>query len=61
MEPDRTFEQPQLLPGTDRPRSRPSSPGLRRRQAGLVGIAQAREALAQAARRAEDRARYKAA
>jgi hypothetical protein len=61
MEPDRTIEQPQLLPGPDGPRPRPAYPALRRRQAGLAGIAKARAALAEAARRAEDRARYRAA
>jgi hypothetical protein len=61
MERDRTFEQPQLLPSPERAGSRPAQPALRRRQAGLVGIARARAALAQAARRAEDRTRYEAA
>ena len=61
MEPHRTFEQPQLLPAADRPRARTAAPANRGRQIGLSGIAQARAALAQAARRAEERARAKAA
>ncbi len=57
MEPDRTFEQPQLLPAAERPRSRATAPTNHRRQVGLIGIARARAALAQAAQRAEERAR----
>ena len=61
MEPDRTFEQPQLLPAPGRPRARTAAPTNHSRQVGLIGIAQARAALAQAARRAEERAGDKAA
>jgi hypothetical protein len=61
MEPDRTFEQPQLLPAPYRPQARPAAPASHSRQVGLRGIAQARAALALAARRAEERAHDKAA
>ena len=61
MEPNRTFEQPQLLSAPGGPRARTAAPASRSRQLGLIGIAQARAALAMAARRAEERAGDKAA
>jgi hypothetical protein len=72
QEPDEGWQQPQLLtpallrgasslraPASPRSAATKSSPRLR--QVGLVGIAQAREALAEAARRAELRGDHKAA
>jgi hypothetical protein len=72
QQPDEGWQQPQLLTPTIlratssvRPTAAPrgtttkASPHLR--QVGLVGIAQAREALAEASRRAEQRAEHKAA
>ncbi len=71
MEPERTFQQAQLLPvaeltvpertGPGRTGARTHAPASASRQLGLIGIAQARAALAQAARRAEERAGDKAA
>lgn len=60
------WQQPQLIPGPAAVRPVPSSSGIDRpsdrlRRAGLVGIAQAREALAEAARRAKERSEAKAA
>jgi hypothetical protein len=71
-EPAEGWQQPQLLTtplprATARPRATAGAWGNatksnpRLRQVGLVGIAQAREALAEAARRAELRADHKAA
>lgn len=52
---DETWQQPPLLAAPERARTEasPAKPAERIRQAGLVGIAQARAALAEAARRAE--------
>jgi hypothetical protein len=71
MERERTPHQPQLLTVPARAAKAGSraagfspagSPSLdRRRQAGLNGIARARAALADAARRAESRSPFKAA
>jgi|ERR1700722_9069391 hypothetical protein len=67
IEDGATWRQQQLLPTPPRPsRARPATnngdrPSDRLRQAGLVGIAQAREALADAARRAKARAESRAA
>jgi hypothetical protein len=55
------WQQQQLLPGTAQAPSRSDRPSDRLRKAGLVGIAQAREALAEAARRAQARSGPKAA
>jgi hypothetical protein len=60
------WQQQQLLPEAGPSSSHPSSshadrPSDRLRRAGLVGIAQAREALAEAARRAKERAESRAA
>ncbi len=71
-EPDEGWQQPQLLTAplpraTSSPRGTAGKRGAetksspRLRQVGLVGIAQAREALAEAARRAELRSDHKAA
>ncbi len=71
-EPDEGWQQPQLLTAplpraTSSPRGTAGQRGTetksspRLRQVGLVGIAQAREALAEAARRAELRSDHKAA
>jgi hypothetical protein len=54
-------EQQQLVLGQDNPRSRGDRRSESTRQAGLVGIAQAREALAEAVRRAKLRDETKAA
>lgn len=67
IEDGASWRQQQLLPTPPRPsRTHPASnngdrPSDRLRQAGLVGIAQAREALAEAARRAKARAESRAA
>jgi hypothetical protein len=53
--------QEQLALGQDRVRDRGERPTESARKAGLVGIAQAREALAEAVRRAKSRAEAKAA
>ncbi len=69
---DEGWQQPQLLTaplpratssprGKASPRSAETKASPRLRQVGLVGIAQAREALAEAARRAELRGDHKAA
>jgi hypothetical protein len=50
-----TWEQTQLIEAPERSRSQGTKPGDRFRQAGLMGVAQARAALAEAARRAEAR------
>ncbi len=55
------WQQPELLLEQGRVRSRGDRPSESVRQAGLVGIAQAREALAEAVRRAKSRAETKAA
>lgn len=55
------WEQQQLLPGASRAVGHSDRPSERLRQAGLVGIAQAREALAEAARRAQARSESRAA
>ena len=67
IEDGASWRQQQLLPTPPRPsRTHPASnngdrPSDRLRQAGLVGIAQAREALAEAGRRAKARAESRAA
>jgi hypothetical protein len=72
QEPDEGWQQPQLLtaplpraasslPATAGQRGTATSSNPRLRQLGLVGIAQAREALAEASRRAELRGEHKAA
>jgi hypothetical protein len=60
------WQQQQLIPGPALNSAVPSSnridrPSDRLRRAGLVGIAQAREALAEAARRAKERSETRAA
>jgi hypothetical protein len=55
------WEQQQLIPGTAAAVSGSDRSSDRRRRAGLVGIAQAREALADAARRAKARSESRAA
>ena len=50
------WHQPQLLTAPERPRARGTKRNDRLRQVGLIGIAQARLALAEATRRAETRA-----
>jgi hypothetical protein len=71
-EPDEGWQQPQLLTppilraasnlrATAGPRGAATKSNPRLRQVGLVGIAQAREALAEASRRAEQRSEHKAA
>jgi hypothetical protein len=60
------WQQPQLIPGPAASAAAASSGRMDRpseslRRAGLVGIAQAREALAEAARRAKERAEARAA
>jgi hypothetical protein len=54
-------EQQQLLPVNRHTSARSEWPSDRLRKAGLVGIAQAREALAEAARRAQARSESRAA
>lgn len=72
QETDEGWQQPQLLTApllraasnlraTTGPRAAAAKTNPRLRQMGLVGIAQAREALAEASRRAELRAEHKAA
>jgi len=56
-----TWRQQQLVLEQDRVRDQGDRPTSSARQVGLVGIAQAREALAEAVRRAESRAETKAA
>lgn len=51
----RTWQQQPLLAAAERARGRAKGPSDRIRQAGLMGVAQARAALAEAARRAETR------
>lgn len=48
---DEEWQQPPLLPSVGRPVSRRLRPNERQRQIGLAAIAQARAALAEAARR----------
>ena len=55
------WEQQQLLPTNRQGPARSEWPSDRLRKAGLVGIAQAREALAEAARRAQARSESRAA
>jgi hypothetical protein len=55
------WEQQQLLPAGRHAPTRSEWPSDRLRRAGLVGIAQAREALAEAARRAQARSESRAA
>jgi hypothetical protein len=55
------WEQQQLLPAGRHAPARSEWPSDRLRKAGLVGIAQAREALAEAARRAQARSESRAA
>jgi hypothetical protein len=55
------WQQPQLLPAAAPSTGRSAKPNDRLRHAGLVGIAQAREALAEAARRAKARSESRAA
>ncbi len=54
------FQQQQLLPAGYAP-GRSNKPNDRLRKAGLIGIAHAREALAEAARRAQARSESRAA
>jgi hypothetical protein len=72
QEPYEGWQQPQLLTApvlraasnlraTAGPRGAGTKSNPRLRQVGLVGIAQAREALAEASRRAEQRGDHKAA
>ena len=49
------WQQPQLIPAPAPGNDRTGKPNDRLRRAGLVGIAQARQALAEAARRAKAR------
>jgi hypothetical protein len=60
-EPGARWRQQQLALEQERARDRGDRPTESARQAGLVGIAQAREALAEAVRRAKSRAEAKAA
>lgn len=55
------WQQPQLLPETAPAARHVDRPSDRLRRAGLVGVAQAREALAEAARRAKAREESRAA
>jgi len=55
------WQQQQLLPEVAPSSSGSNRPSDRLRRAGLVGIAQAREALAEAARRAQARSESRAA
>jgi hypothetical protein len=55
------WQQQQLLPEAGLSSAGSSRPSDRLRRAGLVGIAQAREALAEAARRAQARSESRAA
>jgi hypothetical protein len=55
------WQQQELLPGSRPATSRSDRPSERLRRAGLTGIAQAREALAEAARRAKARSESRAA
>jgi hypothetical protein len=55
------WQQPQLIPAPALNGSHRARPSDRLRDAGLVGIAQAREALAEAARRAKARSESRAA
>ena len=51
----KTWQQQPLLAAAERSRGRATGPSDRIRQAGLKGVAQARAALAEAARKAETR------
>lgn len=55
-----SWQQPELIPEPT-PWAKAAKPSTRLRQVGLVGIAQAREALAEAAHRAQSRGDNKAA